>query len=230
MDNESDRKEHKSKKKKGRIHWKRFAITVLVTAIATLIVEHVVLPKIYSKDGDNKSAVYTESVKLRLEDIGELATQSAYIKEIEEVKDSNKLFGKSVPFTKTHIIYSRGYNIKAGIDFTKADYDVDESSHTITVTLPEAEIQSVTPISDSFHVYLDEQGLLNNYTPEESNEADQDAMEQAQKDAVSNGLLTEAQSNAEDVVKTFLSASYSTYQYEFETQETSAPEETEEQK
>lgn len=68
-----------------------------------------------------KNRFFTESktTKLGFENIGEMATQAAYCTEVNVLDDSQKLFGKKIPFTQTKYIYSYDVVIKAGVDFEK---------------------------------------------------------------------------------------------------------------
>lgn len=72
-----------------------------------------------TKIGNKEAQTDGKTAKLTFEDIGELATQSAYCTEIEMIEDGQKAFGFDVPFTQAKQIYSYDVEIKAGYDFTK---------------------------------------------------------------------------------------------------------------
>ena len=72
-----------------------------------------------TKIGNKEAQTDGKTAKLTFEDIGELATQSAYCMEIEMIEDGQKAFGFDVPFTQAKQIYSYDVEIKAGYDFTK---------------------------------------------------------------------------------------------------------------
>ncbi len=88
----------------------------------------------------NKFTTESKSTKLTLEDIGELATQSAYVTEVNVTEDARDLFGIEIPFTQSKTIFSYDVVIKAGINFSDIQYSVDDTSKTISVTLPECKI------------------------------------------------------------------------------------------
>lgn len=58
-----------------------------------------------TKIGNKEAQTDGKTAKLTFEDIGELATQSAYCTEIEMIADGQKAFGFDVPFTQAKQIY-----------------------------------------------------------------------------------------------------------------------------
>ena len=88
----------------------------------------------------NKFTTESKSTKLTFEDIGELATQSAYVTEVNVTEDARDLFGIEIPFTQSKTIFSYDVVIKAGINFSDIQYSVDDTPKTISVTLPECKI------------------------------------------------------------------------------------------
>ena len=74
---------------------------------------------------------------LGFEDIGELATQAAYLTIVEDIDASRELFGVKIPFTQTEIIYSYDVAVKAGLDFDQVEWEVNDEAKEIQVTMPE---------------------------------------------------------------------------------------------
>ena len=97
----------------------------------------------------------SKTTKIGFEDIGELATQTAYCTEVNVTDASRELFGMKIPFTQSKYIYSYDIEIKAGFDFTEIEWDVNGS--TIEVRLPEAKILSSEVDQDSLEVYHEEE-------------------------------------------------------------------------
>lgn len=87
-----------------------------------------------TKIGNKEAQTDGKTAKLTFEDIGELATQSAYCTEIEMIADGQKAFGLDIPFTQAKQIYSYDVEVKAGYDFTKITYDVDEAKKQLLFT------------------------------------------------------------------------------------------------
>lgn len=113
-----------------------------------------------TKIGSKEAQTDGKTAKLTFEDIGELATQSAYCSEIEMIADGQKAFGFDIPFTQAKQIYSYDVKIKAGYDFTKITYDVDEEKKQITVKLPQVQTLSKDLDTSSFKVYHEQDSMF----------------------------------------------------------------------
>lgn len=124
---------------------------------------------------------------------------------------SRELFGIQIPFTQSKYIYSMDFEIKAGIDFGDIDWDLKDK--IIEVRLPEARILSSEMKQDSFQVYHEEESIFRQIRLEEINDGFEDMQKQAEKDAVSNGLLENAKSNAETILKEFFAKEYDLKEY-----------------
>lgn len=121
------------------------------------------------------------------------------------------MFGIQIPFTQSKYIYSMDFEIKAGIDFGDIDWDLKDK--IIEVRLPEARILSSEMKQDSFQVYHEEESIFRQIRLEEINDGFEDMQKQAEKDAVSNGLLENAKSNAETILKEFFAKEYDLKEY-----------------
>lgn len=152
------------------------------------------------------------TTKLGFEDIGELATQTAYCTEVNVTEAARELFGMTIPFTQSKYIYSYDIQIKAGLDFEEIEWEVNGS--TIEVRLPETKILSSEIDLDSFKVYLEDESIYREITLEENNEALKSMKQSAEDDAVANGLLENARSNAETILTGFFGNVYDMDEYE----------------
>ncbi len=152
--------------------------------------------------------------RLGFEDIGELATQSAYCTEVEVTEASRELFGVTIPFTQSKYIYSYDVVIKAGLDFT--DVSWSQQDGTIRVTLPEIRVLSNEIDLDSLKVYHEDESLFRNITLEENNAALADLKARAEQDAIGNGLLEEARDNAQQILTAFFANQYDLTEYRLE--------------
>ena len=153
-----------------------------------------------------------KTTRIGLEDIGELATQSAYCTEVNVTEASRELFGVEIPFTQSKYIYSYDVVIKAGYDFR--EIEVREKGNTVEVTLPEVKILSNEIDLDSFKVYYEKESIFRHITLTENNEAMSALTKTAEKDAIANGLFDEARRNAETILKGFLAGTYDPDEYE----------------
>lgn len=153
----------------------------------------------------------SKTTKLGFEDIGELATQSAYCSEVNVTDASRELFGLTIPFTQSKYVYSYDVIIKAGIDFSRVKWSV--SGNTITVSLPEVKILSNEIDQDSLKVYHEEESIFCKISLADNNEAMKELKANAAKDAVENGLLEEARAGAETMLTGFFAQQYDPEEY-----------------
>lgn len=154
----------------------------------------------------------SKSTKIGFEDIGELATQSAYCTEVNVTEAARELFGVEIPFTESKYIYSYDIVIKAGFNFEEIEWKLND--HRIEVNLPETKILSSEINLDSFKLYHEDESIFRQITMDENNEALKSMQENAEKDAVANGLLDNARANAETILTGFFSSAYDMDEYE----------------
>ena len=160
-----------------------------------------------------KNYIFSDSktTEIGFEDIGELATQTAYCTEVNVTDASRELFGMKIPFTQSKYIYSYDIEIKAGFDFTQIEWDVNGT--TIEVKLPEAKILSSEVDQDSLKVYHEDESIFRQISLEENNEAVAKLRETAENDAIENGLLDNARENAETILTSFFAGVYDMDEY-----------------
>ena len=116
------------------------------------------------------------------------------------------------PFGRTAQIYSYDIVIKAGFDFTEIEWEIKDTA--ITVRLPEAKILSSELKWDSFKLYHEDESIFKQIKMEENNEALKNLVQNAETDAVANGLLDNARSNAETILRGFFGNVYNLEEYE----------------
>lgn len=156
-----------------------------------------------------------KTTQLGFENIGELATQSAYCSPVGVIEGERELFGISIPFTQSKYIYSYDVRIKAGYDFGNITWQMKDDS-TIVVHLPQPKILSSEILLDSLKVYLEDESIFRQIKLEETNTALQKLKEQAQNDAIANGLFENARANAQAILRGFFGNVYDLEQYEIQ--------------
>lgn len=156
--------------------------------------------------------IESKTMKIGFEDIGELATQSAYCTELNVINDSRDLGAFAVPFTQSKYISTYDIVIKAGFDFE--DIEWKENGTSIEVQLPEAKILSSEIKLDSFKVYHEEESIFNKITMTENNDALKDLQQKAEENTIENGLLDNARTNVETILTGFFSSVYDMEEYE----------------
>ena len=152
----------------------------------------------------------SKTTRIGFENIGQMVTQAAYC------KDSRKLFGMTIPFTQSEYIYSYDVEVRAGLDFSQIEWSVDEDNSTIQVRLPQVQILSSEINTDTFKVYHEEESIFTPIKLADNNDALKTLIENAKQDAVANGLLENAESNAETILRGFFANVYDLQKYKIE--------------
>ena len=156
----------------------------------------------------NTKDTQPQAVALSFKDIGELATTSAYITEVNEINDPKKFFEITIPFTTSRLIVSENYIIKAGYDFEKIIPEIKEPEEdgtgTIQIALPDPTILSNEARPETRKIWLESESIFNNIPEEKRNELEIQMKNDAEATAIGNGLYDEARENAEKVLKSFI--------------------------
>lgn len=158
----------------------------------------------------------SKTTSLGLKDIGELATQAGYFTSVQTINKSRNIFGIEIPGTQTNYVYSFDGTIKAGVDFKDIKVDVDELRHVIKVTFPEFRILSTEIKDDSFVLYNDGANPFTSLKVQDVQTGNAALKESARETAIRNGILDNARSNAEVLIRGFLAGSYDLTSYTVE--------------
>ncbi len=212
------------KLKKGKLSKKTIFIIVLLCAIVGLIWYGVTSFKneAYNegfaageKQGDKNAA---KVAKIEFDDIGELCTQEANLTIVKTYDESKKLFDVDIPGTKSLAIFSYDVTVKAGLDFSKVTYDVNEATKKITVKCPKVKVLSNEIDTDSFKKYYEKESTFNNISVDDFNGSLNELRETAKDTAEKKGIYNRAKENAHRILKEFFSQEYDldTYTIEFE--------------
>ena len=204
---EMNRKHDKESEKKG-INLIKYYLSKKVIQIILIII--VITAVIFGVSNYFKTE--SKTTKIGFEDIGELPTQAAYCREVNVTGAASDLFGITIPFTQSEYIYSYDIAIKAGFNFEEVEWSVRDN--VIEVRLPEAKILSSEIDLASFKVYHEDESIYRQISLSENNEALKSLKEKAEEDAVANGLLENARSNAETILTGFFGNVYDLEEYE----------------
>lgn len=145
-------------------------------------------------------------INSEIKNIAELATVEYLFTDAARFSDSKEIKGWSVPLTEKSFIMKWDGVIKAGIEVESIEIDVDNENLKITVTMPEAQILSYDVDESSVEVLDEKDNIFNNITVEDKVDFDE-ATETAMKErAIENGLLEQAQKQAEITIRGLLTA------------------------
>lgn len=155
-----------------------------------------------------------ETIRAGMANIGKLCTAEYHFTHVERVDSSREINGFTIPFTTATFIYSYDGTITAGIDFAEIRVEKDEGTKTISVTLPEAQIISSDVDEDSFELYDEKNNLFNPIRVTDVADSFADLKKAEEQEAIEDGLLEKARSNARMLVENFLRGSYDVGKYE----------------
>lgn len=141
-----------------------------------------------------------KATDMALKDIGELNTQVAYITIVKNIEDPRILFGVEIPFTKSQFIFSYDFEIKAGFEVENIKPVKNDIAKTLTFKLPKARILNSAIILDSHEVFLNDESIFSQYEIDENNKVLIEMEKEAEKKALENGLLAEAENNAQTLL------------------------------
>ncbi|HJJ12658.1 MAG TPA: DUF4230 domain-containing protein [Clostridiaceae bacterium] len=173
--------------------------------------------------GINYSYVFNkeaETLSIEFKNVGQLVTQSAFIRLLEDSTVNRTIFEKfEIPFTESRKMFSYIVQVDAAINFEEISIeDINESTKTIKVKLPHAKVYNATPDLESFKSYIDSESWFSRIDSEKYNEALKDLTNQGKQDAIDNGILEKADENGKNIIESFIKSNkkYKEYNVEYE--------------
>ncbi|MBO4678925.1 MAG: DUF4230 domain-containing protein [Lachnospiraceae bacterium] len=156
--------------------------------------------------------INTQIIEDGLREMGTLITQEYYFTQLEEYTNTEKfwIFDSTASFT-----YSYDGVVAAGIDCSKITVVKDDEKKIVTIKIPKAEITSVTIDNDSFKKYEEKNGLWNKVTTDKFNDSMAAFKDKAKENAISRGLLKNADESAEKMILSFAKSVSTSDDYSF---------------
>ena len=152
--------------------------------------------------------ITSDTVVERLNSLGELVTVEYLYTNADKYENQNQVsvhkWSINLPFTTKSFLLAYDGRIKAGVDLKDIRIEVEEKSRRVTVILPKSKITSHEIFEDNIRVFDERDSVFNKITIEHYNDfvaSQKDSMEQR---AIELGLLSSADNNAKNVVRTFL--------------------------
>lgn len=144
----------------------------------------------------------------RLQESEELVTAEAYVKSVIHVED-NEIFGiglpEAFPGTRREVLMIYPGIVRAGIDLselTEEDIELNEEEKLATIKVPKPKLIGEPTLDMSEVETFSYEGLFRGELPPEvTNEKAAEAQEEMKEEAVEQGLLTMARTNAEKVLQ-----------------------------
>ena len=149
-----------------------------------------------------------EAFREEIQEIGELAAVEYRYTNVGsmDVADVFRLTKWEKPFSRKTALVTMDGIIKVGVDAAKISISVDEDEKSIVVRVPGARILSNELLEDSLVVYTEEESLFSNITLEDSSSLREKIKSKAEKNALDNGLLPQAQDQAGALIRSLIEA------------------------
>ncbi len=157
-------------------------------------------------------SISTETIQDGLENMGFLVTQEYYFTQVEKYTKEKKIF--NFINTSSEFMYSYDGAVFAGVDFEKITLTKDDNTKTITVDIPDSEIQTVSIDKNTFKIYSEKDSLWNPFNLEDYNISLYEFEKTARDKAIDSGILDRADVQAKALVSNFIGNFPATSDYE----------------
>lgn len=161
----------------------------------------------YNKVQNEKKKPTVDTVALAedLVSIAELATTEYTYSNTVKYDSHLDFYGYRIPFTTNSFVISYDGVVKAGVDLSKAQINLE--GEMITITLPDARIISHEIDYDSIKAMDESYSFFNKITITDYSSFTRDQNSVMEKKALDSGLLEKAKENAVTVVESFVASS-----------------------
>lgn len=153
--------------------------------------------------------ITSDTMAEQLNSLGELVSVEYLYTNADKYENQNQVsvhnWSISLPFTTKSFLLAYDGRIKAGVDLDEIQIEVNEKSRRITVTLPKSKIISHEIFEDDIRVFDEKDSVFNKITIENYNDFVASQKDGMERRAIEMGLLSSADSNAKNVIRTFLS-------------------------
>ena len=157
----------------------------------------------------------SRTIDFGLRDIGELATQAGYYTNVNVInKPDRTIAGFSIPGTSSKAIATYQGVIKAGLDFSEIQMDVNKQEKRVTLQMPPTRILSNEVDEKSCEIFDESNSIFNQISMNDMNESQAVMKQRASDQAIQNGILKAAKDNAEVLITTMFKNASGTEGYE----------------
>lgn len=144
-------------------------------------------------------------LEAQISSLSELVTKKFWYRNAAQ-KDSDKtwLWGWTMPFSDVSLLATYDGAITTSIDLKQIKFNINESTKTITVTIPQSKIFDHNIPQETINVLQVRNNLFNSISFNDYNQfisAEKPVME---AEAIERGLLTDADKEAQQIIKVFL--------------------------
>lgn len=181
-----------------------FLRKINITTLFFLTTTVVLLLYLFFGKGFKKEEVHYDSTVImnKIAHIQELATVKYNYTGVIGYKDALKIFKMNVPLTEKYFLLKYNGYLKAGVDFSRIEVTLhDEKVH---VSMPRAQIFDIVIDENSITVYNESENAFNPIKISDYNRAMSQEKETMRQDAIRQGVLRDANRQAELILKSFL--------------------------
>lgn len=147
--------------------------------------------------------IISNKIEEKVSRIIELSTIKYNYTDVLSYKDAKQLNGVNIPLTeKSFIVQYSGY-LKAGIDMTTIEIDIKDKD-TIHVGLEKARVLENVIVEEEVKFFDEKDAIFNKLSFEDLYEVLVEEKGKMKKQAIDNGLLNEAEDNAEEILISLL--------------------------
>lgn len=154
---------------------------------------------------EQQPTITSDLLGQQLRSVQELVSVEYHYTNMGKFENQLDFYGWKVPFTTKSFLVSYDGVIKAGVDLSGAEVDVDELRKAVTITLPESKILSHEIPEDSLQVFDETRNIFNPIPIEDYTGFTRDQKAEVEQKAIDEGLLTDAAEKARGAVETFVS-------------------------
>lgn len=158
-----------------------------------------------SQSGESAPVITSSLLGDQLRSVQQLVTVEYHYTNMGKFEDQKDFYGWKVPFTTKSFIVSYDGIIKAGIDMSALDIQVDEAAKTVTITMPGSGIISHEILEDSLEVFDESSNIFNPISIEDYNGFTADQKGAMEQKARERGIFQEADGKAYTAVESLLS-------------------------
>ena len=150
----------------------------------------------------------------QLQEVQDLVSMEYHYKNVGAYDDAGASLGiLTIPFTGKKALVTYQGVLKAGIDVSLLNPQVDEESHLITLTLPEAKIIAHDVDQNSMEIYDESASIFRPFKMSDFNEFMKQEKERVLQDAIASGVLEQAREKAARTVEGLLKKMSVTEEY-----------------
>lgn len=137
--------------------------------------------------------------------LSELVTKKYWYRNATQQEEAKKwLWGANMPFSDIQFVALYDGYIKAGIDLKDVKFDVNQSTKTITITMPKSQIFDHNIPQETINVLQVKNNLFNSVSFNDYNRFISSEKSVMAETAIGQGILTDADEEAKNIIEAFL--------------------------